>query len=164
MNRQTQRIYSEVYSVLDMLGEEFISKLPEKLYTLIKESRLEGYDPKYIEEIPLEEQAIKKESLSMLALFYLSYWCETDEEKDSLKTLFKQNAENLQKVIEVEQSQFKKNRTLTNDNKENKKTQEENIKIEENKKNNALVIQSKENIFRRIFVYIKQTLFKNQTK
>lgn len=99
MNVQTQEIYSEVYSILNLLGESYIKKLPVSLFNMIKEEKRQDYNPKYDSEINLEQQSIKRETLSMIALFHLNYWCNSDEEKNELKTLFKTNEEKHQAEI-----------------------------------------------------------------
>lgn len=99
MNVQTQEIYSEVYSILNLLGESYIKKLPVSLFNMIKEEKRQDYNPKYDSKINLEQQNIKRETLSMIALFHLNYWCNSDEEKNELKTLFKTNEEKHQAEI-----------------------------------------------------------------
>ena len=99
MNVQTQEIYSEVYSILNLLGEGYIKKLPVSLFNMINEEKRQDYNPIYDSKIKLEEQNIKKETLSMIALFHLNYWCNSDEEKNELKTLFKTNEEKHQAEI-----------------------------------------------------------------
>ena len=37
MDIKTKETYSEVYSILNMLGENYITKIPSKLYQMIKE-------------------------------------------------------------------------------------------------------------------------------
>ena len=99
MNVQTQEIYSEVYSILNLLGESYIKKLPVSLFNMIKEEKRQDYNPKYDAEINLEQQSIKRETLSMIALFHLNYWCNSDEEKNELRTLFKTNEKKHQAEI-----------------------------------------------------------------
>jgi len=91
MDIKTKEIYSEVYSVLNMLGDSYITKLPSSLYKMIKEEKLNEYNPYYDSSIALEQQNIRKESISMIALFHLNYWCSSPEEKQELKELFKDN-------------------------------------------------------------------------
>lgn len=99
MNINTKEMYSEVYGVLDMLGENYISKLPSSLYNMIKEEKLETYNPNYDATISLDKQNLKRETLSMIALFHLNYWCDSEEEKNKLKELFKSNEEKHQLEI-----------------------------------------------------------------
>ena len=43
----TKEMYSEVYSILKMLGKEYMEKLPKTISKIIIESREENYNPKY---------------------------------------------------------------------------------------------------------------------
>lgn len=105
MNIQTQEMYSEVYSILNMLGESYIKKLPTSLFKMVKEERKQDYNPIYDTKVNLEQQNIKRESLSMIALFHHNYWCNSDEEKNELKILFKTNEEKHQAEIREKYNQ-----------------------------------------------------------
>lgn len=89
MDIKTKETYSEVYSVLELLGEDYISKLPSKMYNMIEEERLKEYNPSY--SMPLKNESIKKEALAIIAVLHLNYWCETEEEKSRLNNLFENN-------------------------------------------------------------------------
>lgn len=144
MNVQTQEIYSEVYSILNLLGESYIKKLPVSLFNMIKEEKRQDYNPKYDSKINLEQQNIKRETLSMIALFHLNYWCNSDEEKNELKTLFKTNEEKHQVEIREKYNPdnlFKKRNSQ----------QEENIIT-----NEASMVEYKEPFFKGIFNKIKR--------
>lgn len=122
MNVSTQEMYSEVYSILNLLGKNYIAKLPKSLFTIIKEEKSSTYNPQYSENQSLIEQNIKRESLSMIALFHLNYWCNSDEEKEQLKQLFKSNEEKHQAEIREKynlDNLFKKNKQETNVNSNN---------------------------------------------
>jgi len=96
MDRKTQEIYSEVDSVLNMLGENYIKRIPSRLYQMIQDSKWKEYNPQYVANISLEKQPIKKESLSMIALLHLNYWCDSEEEKKQLEQIFQENEEKYQ--------------------------------------------------------------------
>lgn len=96
MTTQTKEMYSEVYSILNMLGESYINKLPSKLFNLIETSRKINYNPKYDSTIALEKQNIKSDTVAMIALFHLNYWCESDKEKQQLIKLFNDNEKKYQ--------------------------------------------------------------------
>lgn len=144
MNVQTQEIYSEVYSILNLLGESYIKKLPVSLFNMIKEEKRQDYNPKYDSKINLEQQNMKRETLSMIALFHLNYWCNSDEEKNELKTLFKTNEEKHQaEIIEKynPDNLFKKRSTQ----------QEEYVVTKE-----VAMVEYKEPFLKRIFNKIKR--------
>ena len=116
MDGETQEIYSEVYSILNLLGKNFINKLPKSLYEMIKKEKSSSYNPQYKANVKLEEQNIKRESLSMIALFHLNYWCESEEEKQELKSIFLENEEKYQAEIREKYNPdnlFKKSRVDT---------------------------------------------------
>ena len=99
LNIEAKQIYSEVYEILNILGYSFISKLPNSLYNMIKEKRDIYYEPKYNKEKSFSEQSVKKETISILALLHLNYWCENEKEKTDLNNLFKQNEDKYQEEL-----------------------------------------------------------------
>lgn len=144
MNVQTQEMYSEVYSILNLLGESYIKKLPISLFNMIKEEKRQDYNPKYDSRINLEQQNVKRETLSMIALFHLNYWCNSEDEKNKLKTLFKTNEEKYQAEIREKYNPdnlFKKRISQ----------QEENTIT-----NEVSMVEYKEPFFKRIFNKIKR--------
>ena len=89
MDIKTKETYSEVHSVLELLGEDYIRRLPSKMYNMIEEERLKEYNPSY--SMPIKNENIKKEALAIIAVLHLNYWCETEEEKSRLNNLFENN-------------------------------------------------------------------------
>lgn len=96
MNIKTKEIYSEVYQVLNLLGNEYIDKLPTSLINMLKEKREINYNPQYTDDIPLNEQNIRKETMSIIVLLYLNYWCENEKEKLEVKQILKSNEDKYQ--------------------------------------------------------------------
>ena len=143
MNVSTQEMYSEVYSILNLLGNSYIAKLPKSLFKMIEEEKSSTYNPQYREDRSLNEQNIKRESLSMIALFHLNYWCNSDEEKEQLKQLFKSNEEKHQAEIREKYNpdNLFKNRSL----------QQEESTIT----NEVAIVEYKEPLFKRIINKIK---------
>ena len=144
MNTKTKEMYSEVYGILEVLGEKYINKLPKELYELIKKCKLETYSPKYDIETISEDKSIKRETLSMIALFHLNYWCDT-EEKQELKNLFKRNDE---KNFALKRMNYNLSNILQNQDVENEKVTE-----------TSIVKVEKENLFLKI---IKKLFSKNK--
>ena len=143
MNENTMKVYSEVYQVLNVLGNEYISRLPKSLYNMLEEKRDITYNPQYNMEITLNRQNINKESLNILALMHYNYWCNNQDEKNELQNILKNNEElheeNLRKKYNPEDL-FK--------NKKNNYTNVDAV-------NNTAIVEYKENVFRRIINKIK---------
>ena len=146
MNIKTKEIYSEVYQVLSLLGNEYIDKLPNSLFNMLKEKRNISYTPQYIEDIPLNKQNIKKETLTIIALLHLNYWCDNEKEKLELKQILKNHEDKYQQEL----------RNKYNSEDIFKKHIQENIV-----KNQVSMIEYKEPLFKRFISKIKSIFHMN---
>ena len=99
MKQETKEIYSELYQILTLLGEEYIEKLPHNLTKLLEEKRDLEYIPQYTGKIPFNQQQVRKETLAILALIHLNYWCEDDEEKQKLLQMLNKNEQSFQEEL-----------------------------------------------------------------
>ena len=87
----TRQAYSEVHEFLELLSEEQRQKIPIAHRVLFDNERDKEYVKNIDISIPLKEQELKEETLAILALFYLQYWCEDEEEKEQLKAIYAKN-------------------------------------------------------------------------
>ena len=136
-------IYSEVYSILNTMSEKDVKKLPKKFLELIQNKKSESYDPKYDLKRPLKEQNVKQETLAFLALLYLNYWCDSEEEKKELMEQFNENEKKHQEELREKYNPdnlFKKK--VTEENKEKTET--------------TSLIEYKETIFQKIINKLKK--------
>lgn len=92
-----KKMYSEVYSIINLMSEEYKKRLPSQLYELIKKERLETYNPVFNPKINLVEQNISREAVAMLVLLQLNYWCDSEEEKQEINKMLKENSTKVQK-------------------------------------------------------------------
>ena len=99
MNEKNAEIYSEVYQIFNLLGNEYISKIPSSLFNMIEKKRDTNYNPQYNEDILLNKQNIKKETIAIIALIHLNYWCENEEEKFEIKKMLKNNEDKYQEEL-----------------------------------------------------------------
>ena len=81
-------VYSEVYEILNILGEQYIKKIPEKLYKLIEDNRLKNYSPVYDINEPLAQQKISKNTAAFICMLHYNYWCADEKEKDDKGQFF----------------------------------------------------------------------------
>ena len=72
---------SELYSVLCVLGDKYISRLPEEFIEGIAAKRNKSYKPVVFPDKSLEDQSLSKETFAMIAYLKLKYWCDTEEER-----------------------------------------------------------------------------------
>ena len=63
---------------------------------MLKEKRAINYNPQYTEDLPLNEQNIRKETMAIIVLLYLNYWCEDENEVAEINNILKNNEEKYQ--------------------------------------------------------------------
>lgn len=141
MENTVKDIYSEVYAILNMLGKEYINKLPNDIYNIIKEEKSTEYNPIYATTVALDKQDVKKETISIIAFLHLNYWC-NEEEKIKLRELFDENEDKYQEEQEVEQ--------------EDEEIQDDNNEIEIGKEFLSMIVYKEENFAQRIFNKIRK--------
>ena len=84
-----QIVYDEVYTVLSMLGDDYVSKVPHEFLDFIATNRSGEYIK--LDNRPLQEQGLDRETTLILAALKLDYWCENDAEKQILLDLLETN-------------------------------------------------------------------------
>ena len=80
----TKQAYSEVDEYIELLTERERNKVPEELRTIFKEEKDSNYFKGINPNIPIKDQDLKSETLAIIALLYLNYWCIDNNDKNSL--------------------------------------------------------------------------------
>lgn len=147
MENTVKDIYSEVYAILNMLGKEYINKLPKDIYNIIKEEKSTEYNPVYETTVALDKQDVKKETISIIAFLHLNYWC-NEEEKIKLRELFDENEDKYQEELKQQEEQEVEQ--------EDEKMQDDNNEIEIGKEFLSMIVYKEENFAQRIFNKIRK--------
>ncbi len=96
MTTYAKQTYSELCEFLDLLGNQYKSKIPTKLLELFETNRSNDYTPHINPNVPIKEQNLMSDTLALIALLNLKYWCTDTNEIERLKSVYNQN-ENLYK-------------------------------------------------------------------
>lgn len=137
---QTKQAYSEIDEFLSLLDEKTRNQVPSKLREFFKKEKDNDYHKGINPNTPIKEQNLKNETLALIALLNLQYWCKDEKEKERLKQVYANNENKYQ-----EELREKYNPDKLFKNKE-KGIVENNIKAEEN----TQIIEYKEPILKRI--------------
>lgn len=119
----TRQAYSEIDEFLGLITEEKRNEIPKKLRQFFKEEKDNDYHKNINVNIPIKDQNLKEETLAIIALLNLQYWCKDEKEKQRLQQIYANNENKYQAELREKYNPdniFKK--------KENTK---ENLKIEE---------------------------------
>lgn len=136
---QTRQAYSEVDEFLELLSEEKRNEIPQKIRQFFKEEKDKEYVKNIKEDIPIKDQNLKEETLAIIAILNLQYWCKDEEEKKRLKQIYYKNE------IKYQENLYKKyNPDIFN--RERKNVIENDIRTKENMQ----ILEYKESIFRKI--------------
>lgn len=152
---ESNKVYSEIFGVINAFGPKYINKLPNNLYSFFNERRDKNYNPKYNFSDSLYNQNITKEALSVICMIHLKYWCDEESEKENITRILYENEENKKKNVK-NLFENKKDDSLNNINYFNNNDSEKinNIDFKDNKliKNDSLL--------ERILVKIKKLLWR----
>lgn len=83
--------FAELLELLSFMDEESVNKIPKKLMAIFENNALQSYEKHLSPELPLEEQNISEKTISYLGVLCLNYWCDSEEEKQSLIEQVRQN-------------------------------------------------------------------------
>lgn len=141
--------YSEVYEILNLLEVEYVEKVPEKVRNFFEEERLKEYKPQIKVDTPLTEQNLQRETIVLLAILNLNYWCDSEDEKQEF---LNELAENEKEKKELEE-RYNSDNLFKNKKYDNIKNIEN-----KNKENVSLVEYKQQNLFKRILEKIASFL------
>lgn len=91
MNNNMKIAYAEVNQILDLLGNEYKNKIPEKIRNLFYEKEDKNYKINISSEKELRNSNISKTALTIISILNLKYWVTNKEEKQKLEDRYKEN-------------------------------------------------------------------------
>ena len=96
---KTRQAYSEIDEFLGLLSEEQRNEIPKKSRDFFKEEKDQEYFKNIDKDIPIKDQNLKEETLAIIALLNLQYWCKDEEEKKRLQEIYAQNEKEYQDML-----------------------------------------------------------------
>lgn len=98
--------YNEVYGILNYLDPEFYNRIPKDLLKRIESqmsyefinNQKKYYIPNYNLNENFDFSTISKEAVAMICIIYHNYFCDSQEEKQSIKNIILTNEKNTEKL------------------------------------------------------------------
>lgn len=131
--------YSEIYEILNLMEDEDKERVPQEVRDFFEEQRMKEYKPNIRTDIPLTEQNLRRETVVLLTILVINYWCDSEEEKQS----FIDELEKNEKIKKEIQEKYNPDNLFKN----RKKTKED-VVMEQVE--NVEMIQYKENLFTKL--------------
>lgn len=146
---KTRQAYSEIDEFLGLLSEEQRNEIPKKLRAFFKKEKDKEYVKNIDANIPIKDQNLKEETLAIIALLNLQYWCKDEEEKKRLQAIYNQNEKKYQEMLyeKYNPNDIFKSRQIEEKNKE--------------QITNLPVKIKKENLFQRLIRFLKNKILKS---
>ena len=92
MEKESQLAYAEVDAILNMLDKEAVEKIPLKVREFFKNEKDKNYIPKFSEDFyDIDNIELMRETICLLTILDINYWCETEEEKQFILNNLKEN-------------------------------------------------------------------------
>ena len=91
MKDDVLKAYAEVDEILYLLDKKYLERVPLKIRNFFKKFKLKDNNPNINIEVPLNEQCLQRKTFVFLAILYLNYWCNSEEEKQDLLRQFSDN-------------------------------------------------------------------------
>lgn len=146
---KTRQAYAEVDEFLNLLSENRRNMIPEKLRRVFKDEKDINYIKNINPNISIKEQELQQETLAIIALLNLQYWCKDENEKQRLIAVYNNNEQAYQICEEMLQEQYGVEDVMKSFNKAGQ--------IQENvEPNEASLITPKETLFKKIINRIKR--------
>lgn len=99
INTSTKQAYAEIDEFLELLDEQTRNEVPKKLRQMFKDEKDQEYHKGINPNIPIKEQNLKSETLALIALLNLQYWCKDETERKRLKQVYRDNEKQYQEKL-----------------------------------------------------------------
>ena len=97
MNKILSNSYTEVSYILNILGDDYKSKIPSQILKCIYNNKNNNY--KFNIDTNIEEANISRNALIIISIFNLKYWENDEVEKERLRKIYNINEQIFQKKI-----------------------------------------------------------------
>lgn len=97
---ELKNAYTEVNQVLNILGNKYKSKVPDKIIELLEKNQNLDYKTNISKKTKIEDIKISRTALIIISILNLKYWA-SSEEKEILKNIYDKNEAEYQKKINI---------------------------------------------------------------
>ena len=83
--------FAELLELLSYMNQADVNKIPKKLMNIFETYALPTYEKHLSPAVPFNDQKLTPKTISYLGVLCVNYWCENEEEKNSLLNKVRQN-------------------------------------------------------------------------
>lgn len=127
MNSILENAYTEVNCILELLGEQYIKKVPQKVLDVIYSNKNENYKFDLNLKNEISKINISRNALIIISILNLKYWEENDSEKLKIKNVYDKN----EQVYQAKINRYKNDNWLNKDIEKTSTVKETNLIVME---------------------------------
>ncbi len=148
-NEKYAKAYKEIVEILKYMPKESVNKIPSKMLEMFNEEQSKDYNFKIDTEKPFEEQELLEETKAILANMFRDYWA-TEYQREIILQKEKFDREELEKI---------KREKYNPDDIFEEKEKTDILSNKAPEESNKLPVEiKKENLFKRLIIFIKKFL------
>ena len=140
MNNDIASAYSEIDMILNKMEDKYVERIPYQIRELIRQEKNNNYHPDIELSEKILDNKLQRKTIAILAWLNLNYWCDNEEEKERLITIYNEN----DRIKDRESKEKYNSDDLFKS------------KIKEEKIENVTMIEYKENFFIKLLNKIKK--------
>lgn len=91
MVKERREAYVEVLEILKYMDKRDVAKIPLDLREFFERNASEEYEFLIDKSIPLEQHILKENTINILAMLNINYWCEDEKHKQELLRKYHEN-------------------------------------------------------------------------
>ena len=95
----TRNAYAEVDNFIECLDLYHKNKVPDDIREYFKKEKNKNYNKMIDINQPIKNQNLIDETLAIIAMLNLKYWCDDEEEKKRLMTIYSENEKKYQNEL-----------------------------------------------------------------
>lgn len=145
ITKERRNAYVEILEILKHMELVYIDKIPNETLEFFESNKSNDYIFTYNSNLPLAQQGLNDNTLAILAMLNLNYWCDDEEKKEQLRKHYEENEKKYQEILQIS---FEPNVVFKQE--EKKENQERNFA-----EDNSMLVSYKENKLKRIIKKLK---------
>ena len=161
-DKETRVAYAEIISFINLLPQDKQEKIPKNIIEYLNEEMDKDSKRELTTDIPLENQNLKNATWDLIAILYLKYLCEDEEEKKELEQIYDENEK---KYREEMKEKYNENEKKYREEMKEKYNPEKIFKEREKQQviQNLPIKVQKESIIQKIIKFINKLFHKKNT-
>ena len=101
MTMNKKNSYVEILEILKYMDKIYVDKIPKELIKFFEENKANNYSFKFDSTVELDKQNLNDNTLALLAMLNLNYWCKDEKERKEMLKIYSENDKKIEAEMKV---------------------------------------------------------------